>query len=85
MPSMRRAFVTCFLKSVWYLLRCMEMVRNIYVLWDMLFLICMGSIWRHFVEYGACIYIYIYIYTLWDMEFKDIWEVCMYILWGMCL
>ena len=26
------------------------------------------------------IYIYIYIYTLRDMEFKDVWEVCMGIL-----
>ena len=31
MPSMRKAFVTCSWKSVWYLLRCMEMVRNIYI------------------------------------------------------
>ena len=37
MPSMRKAFIICSWKSVWYLLRCMEIVRNIYVLWDMVF------------------------------------------------
>ena len=37
MPSVRRAFVICSWKSVWYLLRCMEIVRNICVLGDMVF------------------------------------------------
>ena len=55
------------------------MVRNIYVLWDMVFVMCMGTICRCFVGHGS------YMYTSWDMEFKDIWEVCMGILWGMCL
>ena len=37
MPSMRRAFSM----SVWYLLRSMEMVKDIDVLWDTVFVICM--------------------------------------------
>ena len=56
-PSLRRAFVICYWKSVWYLLRCMKMVKNIYVLWDMVFIICIGIICRYFVEYGSCIYL----------------------------
>ena len=35
MPSMRKAFST----SVWYLLRNMEMVKDIGVLWDLVFVI----------------------------------------------
>ena len=58
------------------------MIRNVYILWDMVFVICMGIICRYFVGHGS--YIYIYIYTLRDMEFKDVWEVCMGIFWGMC-
>ena len=27
------------------------MIRNIYVLWDIVFVICMGSMYRYFVEY----------------------------------
>ena len=69
-------------KSVWYILRCVEMVRNMYILWDMVFVICIRIICRYFVGHGS--YIYIYIYTLRDMKFKDVWEVCMGILWGMC-
>ena len=37
MPSMRRAFSM----NVWYLLRSVEMVKNIDVLWDVIFVICM--------------------------------------------
>ena len=37
MPSMRRAFSM----SVWYLLRSVEMVKDIDVLWDVIFMICM--------------------------------------------
>ena len=37
MPSMRRAFSM----SVWYLLTNMEMVKDIDVLWDIVFVICM--------------------------------------------
>ena len=54
------------------------MVRNMYILWDMVFVICMRIIYRYFVGHGS--YIYIYIYTLWDMKFKDVWEVGMGIL-----
>ena len=60
------------------------MVRNMYILWDMVFVICIRIICRYFVGHGSYIYIYIYIYTLRDMKFKDVWEVCMGILWGMC-
>ena len=56
------------------------MIRNMYILWDMVFVICMGIICRYFVRDGSYIYIYIYIYTLWDMKFKDVWEVGMGIL-----
>ena len=54
MPSIKRAFVTYSWKSVWYPLRCMEMRKNIYVLWDMVFVICIGIICRYFIEYGYC-------------------------------
>ena len=37
MPSMRRAFSM----SVWYLLRSVEMIKYIDVLWDIVFVICM--------------------------------------------
>ena len=37
MPSMRRAFNM----SVWYLLISVEMVKDIDVLWDVIFMICM--------------------------------------------
>ena len=37
MPSMRRAFSM----SVWYLLKSVEMVKDIDVLWDVVFVICM--------------------------------------------
>ena len=42
MPSMRRAFSM----SVWYFLRSVEMVKDIDVLWDVVFLVCMiyGSV-----------------------------------------
>ena len=42
MPSMRRVFSM----SVWYLLRSMEMIKDINVLWDVVFVISMiyGSI-----------------------------------------
>ena len=37
MPSMRRAFSI----SVWYFLRSVKMVKDIDVLWDIVFVICM--------------------------------------------
>ena len=37
MPSMKRAFSM----SAWYLLRSVEMVKGINVLWDVVFVICM--------------------------------------------
>ena len=37
MPSMRSTFSM----SVWYLLRSVEMVKDIDVLWDIVFVICM--------------------------------------------
>ena len=37
MSSMRRAFSM----SVWYLFRSVEMVKDIYILWDVVFVICM--------------------------------------------
>ena len=42
MPSMRRAFSM----SVWYFLRSVEMVKDIDVLWDVVFVVCMiyGSV-----------------------------------------
>ena len=46
-------------KSVWYILRCVEMIRNMYILWDMVFVIYMGIICRYFVGHGSFIYIYI--------------------------
>ena len=52
-----------------------------YILWDMVFVICMGIVCRCFVGHGS----FIYVYTLRDMEFKGAWEVCMGILWGMCM
>ena len=37
MSSMRKAFSM----SVWYLFRSVEMVKDIYILWDVIFVICM--------------------------------------------
>ena len=50
MSSVKKVFVICSWKSVWYLVRCMEMVRNVYVLWDMVFVryirnICGKYVW----------------------------------------
>ena len=36
MPSIKRAFSM----SIWYLLRSLEMVKDIDVLWDIVFVIC---------------------------------------------
>ena len=66
MSSMRRAFVTCSWKSVWYFLRCMKMVRNIYVLWDMVFAICIGSMYRYFVGKMICKVKSCNVCLLWD-------------------
>ena len=69
------AFVMCSWKSVWYVFKmCRDGKKYIYIyiyiLWDMVFVICIGIICRYFVGHGS---------------FRDIWEVCMGILWGMCL
>ena len=66
-------------KSVWYILRCVEMVRNMYILWDMVFVICIRIICRYFVGHGS--YIYIYIYILWEtwnlkMYERYVWVFC---------
>ena len=37
MPSIKRAFSM----SIWYLLRSVEMVKDIDVLWDIVFVMCM--------------------------------------------
>ena len=37
------------------------MVRNIYILWDMVFVIYIGIICRYFVGHGSYIYIYIHL------------------------
>ena len=62
-------------KSVWYILRCVEMVRNMYILWDMVFVICMGIICRYFVGYGSCICI---LCETWSLEIyeKYVWVFC---------
>ena len=53
------------------------MVRNIYILWDMVFVIYIGIICRYFVGHGS----YIYIYTLsetWCLKIfeKYVWVFC---------
>ena len=49
MSSVKKVFVICYWKSVWYLLRCMEMVRNVYVLWDMVFVRYIRNIYGKYV------------------------------------
>ena len=49
MSSVKKVFVICSWKSVWYLLRCMEMVRNVYVLWDMMFVRYIRNIYGKYV------------------------------------
>ena len=62
-------------KSVWFVLRCVEMVSNMYILWDMEFVICMGIICRYFVGHGSCICI---ICETWSLEIyeKYVWVFC---------
>ena len=65
-----RAFSNKFLEECLICFKmCGDDKKYVYILWDMVFVICIGIIWD----------------TLLDMEFKDIWEVCMGILWGMRL
>ena len=71
-------------KSVWYILRCVEIIRNIYILWDMVFVICMGIICRYFVGDGSFIYIYIYIlWETWNLKVHEryVWVFCGECVW----
>ena len=58
------------------------MVRNMYILWDMIFVICMGIIGRYFVGHESYIYIYIYIFFF----FWETWNLKMYerYVWVFC-
>ena len=56
MPSMRNGFCIVFLEEC---LMCFKMCEDgkkyIYILWDMVFVICIGIIRRYFVGHGSCI------------------------------
>ena len=58
-------------------LRCVEIVRNIYIyiyiLWDMVFVICIRIICRYFVGHGSCIYILCETWSLKIYE-KYVWK-----------
>ena len=62
-------------------LRCVEIVRNIYIyiyiyiLWDMVFVICIRIICRYFVGHGSCIYILCETWSLKIYE-KYVWVFC---------
>ena len=44
------------LHVIWiFILRCVEMVKGIYILWDTVFVICIGIICRYFVGHGSFI------------------------------
>ena len=45
-PSMRRTFVICSWKSIWHLLRRMEMIRNVDVL-QYVWVICKDTLWEN--------------------------------------
>ena len=57
------------------------MVRNMYILWDMVFVICMGIICRYFVGHGS----YIYIYTLWETWDLKMYERYVWVFRGECV
>ena len=55
------------------------MVRNIYILWDIVFVICIGIVCRYFIGHGSYIYIYIYILSeIWCLKIyeKYVWIFC---------
>ena len=49
------------------------MVRNIYILWDMVFVICIGIVCRYFVGYGSCM-----LCEAWSLKIYDeyVWVFC---------
>ena len=51
------------------------MVRNIYILWDMMFVICIGITCRYFVGHGFCICILCETWSLKIYE-KYVWVFC---------
>ena len=57
------------------------MIRNMYILWDMVFVICMGIICRCFVGHGS----YIYIYILWETWNLKVHERYAWVFWGECV
>ena len=59
------------------------MVRNMYILWDMVFVICMRIICRYFVGHGS--YIYIYIHTLWETWDLKMYERYVWVFLGECV
>ena len=59
------------------------MIRNMYILWDMVFVICMKIICRCFVGHGS--YIYIYIYTLWETWNLKVHERYVWVFCGVCV
>ena len=64
------------------------MIRNMYILWDMVFVICMGIICRYFVGHRSFIYIYIYIlyiYILWETWNLKVHERYVWVFCGECV
>ena len=63
------------------------MVRNMYILWDMVFRdiweVCIGIIYRYFVGHGS--YIYIYIHTLWETWDLKMYERYVWVFRGECV
>ena len=59
----------------------MEIVRTMYILWNMMFVICIGIICRYFVGHGS----YIYIYILWETWNLEIYEKYVWVFCGECV
>ena len=66
----------CSWKSVWYVFKmCRNSKKYIYILWDMVFVICIRIICRYFVGHGSCIYILCETWSLKIYE-KYVWVFC---------
>ena len=75
MPFLRKDFCNMFLEECLISFKAHEDEKNIFVLWEMVFVICMGSIYRHFFEYRSCIYILCETWSLRIYE-KYVWIFC---------
>ena len=76
------AFSNKFLEEcLIYFNMCRDGKKYIYILWDMVFVICIGIICRCFVEHGS----FIYIYILWETWNLKMYEKYVCVFCGECV